>query len=92
MQSFSPTPSTMPVLHPLRGQDEQMEADDEFTIFHLWSQLLGELFIMFGWYEGILDPELQRGAGNLNKGVSIFAGTTPTDNKKVYFFIPRRGK
>ena len=53
-----------------RGEDE------EFVHFHLWSQLLGELFSIFGWYEGALDPELQQGMGRIRKGESIFTGLT----------------
>ena len=87
MQSFGPSPSTVPVLHPLSGKDEQLVPDDEFTIFHLWSQLIGELFTIFGWYEGILDPELQQGALDLVKSVSIFAGTTPNEELKVFLSV-----
>lgn len=81
MQMLSSSPPSVPVLHPLMGQDDDLEADDEFTIFHLWSQLLKELFAIFSWYEAALDPELQQGALALMKGVSIFAGTTPKEDQ-----------
>lgn len=63
-------------------QDPGVDADG-FNIFHLWSQLLGEMFSIFSWYEGALDPEVQEGVGVIMKGLSIFAGTTTTAESVV---------
>ena len=74
------SPPSLPKLQPLKeGPDD----DEEFNTFHLWAQLLSELFEIFNWYEGALDPEMRQGMVRNVKGTSIFTGTEAKETVKV---------
>ena len=53
----------------------------EFEKFYALDQLISELFTFFGWYEGSTESERGLETGKVMKGVSIFAGTLPTEQK-----------
>ncbi len=52
----------------------------EFERFFALSQLVSELFTFFGWFEGSIDREGSEPVKTM-KGVSIFAGTLPVEEK-----------
>ena len=80
LHSFSASPPSLPELNSLQ---DDLEGDSEFNIFHLWSQLLGEMFDIFNWYDGALAPAVQRGGGMSLKGISIFTGTAAKEISTV---------
>lgn len=79
MHSFSAIPPSLPDLNPVQDQGE----DEEFNIFHLWSQLLSELFDIFNWYEGALSSEAAQSTVRNMMGTSIFTGTEAKETIKV---------
>ena len=52
----------------------------EFEKFFALDQLVSELFTFFGWFEGSIDWEGNEPVKTI-KGVSIFAGTLPVEEK-----------
>ncbi|XP_064403306.1 cullin-9-like isoform X2 [Halichondria panicea] len=52
----------------------------EFEKFFALDQLVSELFTFFGWFEGSIDREGNEPVKTM-KGVSIFAGTLPVEEK-----------
>lgn len=82
MHSFSTSPPSLPDLKPMQQQEDQGD-DEEFGIFHLWSQLLSELFDIFNWYEGALSSDAERASVRNMMGTSIFTGTEAKETIKV---------
>lgn len=56
--------------------EEGDSKDSDFNTFHLWNQILKELFDIFGWHESVMDMGKQLGSV---RGTSIFAGTAASD-------------
>lgn len=79
MQSSSASPPSLPELNPVQEDTEE----EEFNIFHLWSQLLAEMFEIFNWYEGALSPEAEQASVRNMMGTSIFTGTAAKETVKV---------
>lgn len=67
------------------GPDGQQKKLTEFELFYLQNQLFSELFTTFGWYEGTLEENVQRGNDRVLKGLSIFTGTLSQEVKVVCF-------
>lgn len=67
-------------------QQEDQGDDEEFNIFHLWSQLLSEMFDIFNWYEGALSSDAERATVRNMMGTSIFTGTEAKETVKVRGF------
>ena len=82
MHSLSASPSSLPDINPVQQQDDNGE-DEEFSIFHQWSQLLSELFDIFNWYEGALNSEAGQSTVRNMMGTSIFTGTEAKETIKV---------
>ena len=59
----------------------QSQEPSEFENFYASDQLVSELFAIFGWFEGSLAKEVQKGVLRAMRGVSIFAGTVPSEQK-----------
>lgn len=66
---------------PAIGPDGEQKELTEFEIFDLQNQLFSELFTAFGWYEGTLEEDVQRGNDRVLKGLSIFTGTLSEEVK-----------
>lgn len=73
------------------GPDGERRELTEFEIFHLHYQLFTELFVAFGWYDGTLEEDVQRGNDRVLKGLSIFTGTLSQEVKvRIYnMYKPR---
>lgn len=65
----------------------QPKEPSEFENFYASDQLVSELFAIFGWFEGSLAKEVQKGGLRAMRGVSIFAGTVRSEQKVCAYII-----